>query len=484
MFALFAGLLGEGALAAVCFALHLNLATVSLLLVVGVVIHALYATPAWSVAMAVIATLLLNYFFIEPRFTWRVADPFNVVALLAFLATAVITSHLASTAREQARKAERRERVLAQLCAVGERLLALDPHGDTIRDTLRVVRESMNISATSFFDGDAATLYLEGESFTLPDKVRQTFIEGRDGRPAESAHTYCVRTGGAISGALGFEGLRHADIAAGPLVGLTIATIERGLAIRNVRAASANVRAEVFRGAVLDALAHEFKTPLAVITAASGGLQNSQRLTEAEQALAAEIESEAIRLNDLTSDLLRRKSLEEEELLPSMTTIDIRHLIATLTEQLARQHPRKRIEFLGGNIAPILIAGDRELLRLAVMQLLNNAVTYSEPGSRVEVKLTLKDTRVELRVSNPGPAIEPAERELIFQRFYRGKHTRGRVSGNGLGLYVARKIVTAHSGTLTLDPRSGNRGNMFVLSLPLEKRKNDNAGIAVQSVSC
>ena len=109
----------------------------------------------------------------------------------------------------------------------------------------------------------------------------------------------CIRTSGKVTAALGFENLRDPDLAERPLVTLTIATLLRARAFHTASRATAEAKTEVFRAAVLDALAHEFKTPLSIIVAAAGGLQEGAALTADEQELAGEIETEALRLSRL-----------------------------------------------------------------------------------------------------------------------------------------------------------------------------------------
>jgi signal transduction histidine kinase len=109
---------------------------------------------------------------------------------------------------------------------------------------------------------------------------------------------------------------------------------------------------------------------------------------------------------------------------------------------------------------------DPDLLGLAIVQLLDNAFRYSPPGTTITALAAFEDGAATVRVSNQGMPILPEERIRIFDRFYRGAAGH-QVSGTGLGLYVARKIVVAHGGSLELDTGHRNgQDTTFCLRLP------------------
>src|SRR5208282_6802738 len=118
---------------------------------------------------------------------------------------------------------------------------------------------------------------------------------------------------------------------------------------------------------------------------------------------------------------------------------------------------------------PAEVMADPELLRLALSQLLDNAVKYSLPDSEIKVEIEARGEMIYVRVSNSGSSIAAAEQQRIFERFYRGAEARRFTSGSGLGLYVARKIALAHGGMLDLDIERLNEGVTFYLALPRAK---------------
>ena len=106
------------------------------------------------------------------------------------------------------------------------------------------------------------------------------------------------------------------------------------------------------------------------------------------------------------------------------------------------------------------------MLRLALSQLLDNACKYSLPGSTIQAEIESRGLSVCVRVSNSGSSIPEAEQQRVFDRFYRGTDARRFTTGSGLGLYVARKIALAHSGTLDLEIEPAGGRVTFCLTLP------------------
>src|SRR6202035_3390135 len=128
-------------------------------------------------------------------------------------------------------------------------------------------------------------------------------------------------------GAIGFDGLRDSDLIVGPLSVLAAAAMEQAHSFRKSRDDAAATQAEVFRAAVLDALAHEFKTPLATILTAAGGLRETLSLRPQQQELADLIESETSRLAGLTSQVLRTSQLDQDEIKPRFERTDITRFV-------------------------------------------------------------------------------------------------------------------------------------------------------------
>jgi two-component system sensor histidine kinase KdpD len=242
----------------------------------------------------------------------------------------------------------------------------------------------------------------------------------------------------------------------------------------------AAVQTESYRTVILDALAHEFKTPLSTILTAAGALREAPALGLQHREMTEIVESEAARLSRLTTRLIRTARLEREEIKPWMELIDVSFVVADTVDQYARLPTERHISVVRNSHSSEVMA-DPELLRLAVSQLLDNACKYSTPGSDVILGITREDGQVVVRVSSSGFPIPAAERGRIFERFYRGVDGRRVGPGSGLGLFVARKIALALGGSIELDgddPGAAN-GTVFRLALPVSARERDDVAAAV-----
>ena len=240
------------------------------------------------------------------------------------------------------------------------------------------------------------------------------------------------------------------------------------LVITQLITRTAAVQAEVFRSAILDALAHEFKTPLATILTAAGGLCEIQPLSPHQQELAQLIESETSRLNELTSQILRTSRLDRKAVKPHLRHTDVADLVGELVAQYSRRFPERTFA-LSTQGRPVQVLADHDLLELAVKQLLDNACKYSPARAEVEIRIETDGKDATVRVLNDGIAIPVEERARIFDRFYRGSVSKKVVPGTGLGLYFAHEIVKAHGGRMELENRAAVRSKdtSFRVTLPL-----------------
>lgn len=424
---------------------HFNAATVVLVYLLIIVGQSLTGAFVLSALVSLIAAVCLDYFFLPPLLSMRIADPLDILAFAVFVTVALVITRLVSRQHVEASRAQRRGANLEQLYHVAWQLLLAKPVHIDAPSVLKTFREGFAASAVCLFDAGTAELHMDELSQSnLAERTRQAYILGKDTDDQDAGVVVrCLRAGSTITGAVGFEGLPEPEWVAGPLAVLAAATLEQARAFRKASHQVAAAQAEVFRTAILDALAHEFKTPLATILAVVGGLRESPRLGSEEVEMAGIIESETSRLSHLTTRLLRMAQLDREEVKPRLRNTNIIALVENLVQRYSAQFPDRQIAVTCQGPAG-QAAADRELLDLAVTQLLDNAFKYSTPGSAVTVGIGVEEDSVTVRVRNEGGAIAPQEQDRIFERFYRGTNVRKLVSGAGLGLYVARKIAVAH----------------------------------------
>ncbi len=407
-------------IAALALPLHLNSAATGFLFLMAVVLNCLDSGGLAAVVVSTIAVSLLNYFFVEPRFSFRVADPVDVAALAAFLTASLVTTVLAASAREQARAARRDRHGLELLYECSQRLLALDPLRSEPTDFLNVIRLVFGLKAACYFDAFSAVSFVAGDAESgLAERTRSSYILKRElhrsgeSRPSSGS---CGPPGRDL-GAIGFEGMDQAETLAGPAAALAAIGLERAQACKTASQAEDAARAETLRTAILDALAHEFKTPLATILTAAGGLREAGALNSQQAEMAEIIETQGERLGHLSSRLLRLASLESEDVRPRLGSFALEEEVMDAVERYAAECQKRRITFVNRG-TPKEVVADSELFHLALGQLLDNACKYSPPGSEINVVLESDAHAFSVIVASPGSNILPSERGLIFRAVF------------------------------------------------------------------
>jgi len=476
------GSMAVALLTLICFEVHLDLASVLPLYMLLVVVQSMTGDFLSALILSLLSAGCLDFFFTPPLFTLYINNALNVIALVAFVLTALIITTLASGERKHAESSSLQKDRLDRLYKLSQQLLALEPEAMMTEKFLEPFRQLFGVTAICAFDAETAELHIVGASQReLAHKTREAYISGHDLNDTDSRLSVrCFRfsSSGRMTGAIGFEGLQEPEETTGSLAALTSALVERTKAFHKATIAAAATQAEEYRSAVLDALAHEFKTPLATILAAAGGIREAGPLGPEQQDMAETIESESVRLSSLTSRLLRTVRLDREEIKPRMELIDLEWLAAQIAGQYLERSPDRRI-LLQNPYDRVELLADPQLLRIALSQLVENACKYSAPGSDVTIAIDRQGDSVAVKVSNTGSSIPYNERTRIFERFYRGADTSRTTSGSGLGLYVARKIAIAHGGALELEveDRASNKVT-FSLRIPVGKEAANRVGSA------
>jgi heavy metal sensor kinase len=212
--------------------------------------------------------------------------------------------------------------------------------------------------------------------------------------------------------------------------------------------------------------AHELRTPLAALRGTTEvALRGDRSPQEYRKVLASSLE-EVERLIRLSEDLLLlSRSLAGPE--PAQERVDLEPLLLEGLDAGARLGQAAGVSVRIESAAPAVVRGDATALRRALLNLVENAVKYTPRGGKVELSLTAEEGTASLTVSDTGMGVDPADAERIFEPFVRLDAARSRDTGGaGLGLAIARSIVVAHRGTLSVESRPGS-GSRFTIRLPL-----------------
>ena len=447
----------------------INPTTVALTLLVAVLIVSAVWGLRYAVFLAVFATLAINYYFLPPVGTFRIAETQNWVALLAFLAAAVIASQLSERARNEALRATQRRREIERLYAFSQRLMTTENVPELLNSIPRYLVESFGAGVAALFVVGRKDVYRSSPGKEV-DGAQLRAIAARGEPTMDREHQLFftpLRLGVRSVGAIGLYGgllSRETLEALGSLIAIAI---ERTAAVEKLSKAEASREGEKLRSAILDSVTHEFRTPLTAIKASATSLLSDANLDSAQQQeLITVINEETDRLNHLVGEAAEMAQLDANQVELQREPHHIREAIDRALEEARQFVANHTIEIDIADDLP-LVSFDLDRIKDVLCQLLENAGKYSPPGSSIRITAETSDHTLSVSVADHGPGIDDFEQSLIFDKFYRGKNERYRIQGTGMGLAIAKAVVEAHGGSIDVTSQLGN-GSVFSFVLPVE----------------
>ncbi|HYO89003.1 MAG TPA: ATP-binding protein [Candidatus Limnocylindrales bacterium] len=222
-----------------------------------------------------------------------------------------------------------------------------------------------------------------------------------------------------------------------------------------------------FKSRFISRASHEFRTPLAMIATSSDLLKNySERMTEAQRADRIDrIQTEIAHLTAMLDDLLNISKAQEigpDSLHAS--PFDLAKLFDDTVEDMRSGLGMGHIFEVLRDEGPFEFVGERKLLRRALVNLISNALKYSEAGTRIRVQMTRRDDAVLIAVEDSGIGIPEADQKQLFEPFHRGANV-AQIIGTGLGLAIVKQVVDLHGGEIAVQSAE-NRGSCFTITLP------------------
>lgn len=253
------------------------------------------------------------------------------------------------------------------------------------------------------------------------------------------------------------------------LTSLAEIAMDRHRSVEKEERAEAASQAEKLRAGVMDALAHEFKTPLTAVQTASSGLLQLGNLNSQQRELVTLIDEETSRLNRLCTRLLLTAKLAADQVGLKTDEVNVLQLITHVVASRADKAARGRVQ-VSVDDPSLAVQVDRALLTMIVEQYLDNAIKYSNADTPIDVAAHRSRSEVLISVHNLGPTIRIEDRERIFDRFFRGDNESAQIPGTGIGLSVVKKAAEAHHGHVWVIS-DDSEGTTFFLSLPTGARR-------------
>jgi two-component system sensor histidine kinase KdpD len=417
---------------------------------------------------SVAAALCLNYYFFPPLGTLTMSDPENWVALFAFLVTAIVASHLSGRAKQRTREALDRQRDTERLYALSRAILLTEANRTAPKHIANQIAQIFDFPAVSLYDGDTGEIHRAGpgDLRALDDKLHKAAVQGTLFHDEGGQTTVTsIRLGGQPIGSLAIRGAALSDGALQALSNLVAIALEKVRGQEVASRAEAARQSEELKSTLLDAIAHEFKTPLTSIKAAASALlSGAVSKPEEQRELTTVVNEEADRLGRLVTEVIQAARLEAGKIQLNRSRQSAAELIAAVLQQMPAATEGRRLEARIADDLP-MIEVDSELMQLAIRNLLDNALKYSSPESPVRISAEAGERGLLIKVSDQGPGILERDQSRIFEKFYRGPNTHSRVPGTGMGLAIAREIVRAHGGDIWVESGAG-QGSEFCIAVP------------------
>ncbi len=443
----------------------------SILFVPAVLGAAIFGGFIPSMVAAVAVVLVCSYFFYEPIYSLRVADPQEIADLVVFICIALVSSQLTDMARQSAAAARHRQRMLRRLLKFSRQI------GETVDPAMT---PQTVVQGLSIANGVAAALYLAQDGrltrvasvgdFGMHDPdATAADIWASPESPSETAHV--LRSAGAVLGIVVF-----APAASTQLDRLTMnamleqagaALVRMQLAL-NLEEARIAAKAEDLREAVLSSISHDLHTPLAsilgsVTTLESFGPRGDEDM---RRDLQATIREAAERLERYIRKLLDLTRIRSGRLQPHPEPIDVADIVDVALRQTARALAGRPVSTAGLFDLP-MVQADPVLIEQALINILENAAKYSAAGTPITVSGRADGMRVVLSIRDEGVGLDKNELQRVFAPYYRAGRLAGQVAGTGLGLMVSKAFVEATGCEIWAESAGAGHGATFCIGMPL-----------------
>ena len=404
---------------------------------------------------ALLSGLTLDYFLVQPLYTISVADPFHLFALALYLVNAVLVSYVVDQAARRTRTARRAAAESELLATVAGSVLRGE---DALQALVTRTREAFGLGRVRLL-ADGAVLVEAGEA-DAAGAARATSPVAGSGSGSATVVPVGARATLELTGP---------DLAASErrLLSVIVSQIDAALEHSALAQTASEVgplaEADRMRSALLAAVGHDLRRPLAAATTAISGLRATDvTLAEADRTELLDTAGESLdTLAALVTNLLDVSRLQAGALAVSLGPVDLADVVLPALDELGLGPGTVQLD-LPGDLAPVL--ADPGLLQRAAVNLLSNAIRFSPAGTPVRVSASRFADTVQLRVTDHGPGIPADRRDDVFVPFQRLGDTDNS-TGLGLGLALSKGFVEGMGGSLDTEDTPGG-GLTMVIALP------------------
>jgi two-component system sensor histidine kinase KdpD len=467
---------------------RLELANLVMVFLMGVVFIATRFGRGPSILAAVLGVGVFDVLFVQPFYSFSVADSQYLITLLAMLVVAIVISNLMVNVRSQAKVAAHRERRAAALYAISKELAGSQSEEEVVRIAVRHLHAEFSSRNVILFPDrngrvkhpkqKALAQSLLGADISVAQWVldhNQTAGQGSNTLPGAAAVYFPIHDEERVLGVLALlpVNLRRVFL---PEQQKLLETFLRqiGQAVARIRFSEQarltqmQIEAERLRNSLLSAISHDLRTPLATIVGSASTLvEGDQHLQPQDKLeLSRAIVEEAERMSNLVNNILDMARLDAGVVELNKQWHPVEEIIGTVLTRLQKQLLGRRVKVKLPPGIPMVHA-DAVMIEQVLINLLENALRYTPAGSDLEIEVEMGVSAVEIALVDHGPGIPQGMESRLFEKFYQARHEAAQ-SGVGLGLAICRAIVEVHGGRI--HARNGaDGGAVFSFSLPLDQ---------------
>jgi two-component system sensor histidine kinase KdpD len=463
---------------------YFSLTNLVMVYLLGATVAALRLGRGPASLTAVANVIALAFCFVPPRFTFAISSLEYLLTFAVMLAMALVIANLVANVRAQTRVAGARERRTSLLYAMSRELAATRSFDSLARVAIKHVAETFAARATVLlpdaerrlqqFEGSGVQGLLENADLSVAqwvyDHGRPAGL-GTDTLPAASAQYLPLIGTHQTLGVLAVQPMQRRRLLLPEqrhlletFAGQTALAIERAQRAEEAAAARVAVETESLRNTLLASISHDLRAPLASIMEASRKLNDPATPAdeEARRLLVRSIEAKAREMSELISNVLDLMSFEVGEVHLRREWHSVEELVNAALARLEGRFGERTVEVaLPKDLPPVHV--DAPLVIRVLVNLLDNAIKYTPPSTRITVSGGLEGDAVRVVVDDNGPGLPP-DPEILFAKFQRGGEGSN-VGGAGLGLAISKAIVNAHGGQISALQRPGG-GARFAFTLP------------------
>ena len=461
-----------GGITFLCFRLiPVNATTAGFCFLVEVLIIATVWGLIEAMVTSLVAMLCFNFFFFPPVGTLTIADSQNWVALVAFFATSIIAGQLSARAKRRTREAIDHQKEMERLYALSRAILQTAAQAAPAKQIAEQIAQTFRLPGVALYDHARGEIHRAGSEH-LTD-LEMALRKGNSGyipvNPTAHIVVSPIRLGGGEIGALAVYGSTLSETALQSVSNLVAIGLDRARAQEVAARAEAARQSQELKSTLMDAVAHEFKTPLTSIKAAASALLSEAvpKLPEHRELLTI-IDEDADRLARLVTEAIQMARIEGGTLQLNKGLHAPASLISAALRDMKHITEGRRVEVQIPDSLPLVFV-DAELIHLALRQVIDNALKFSSPAGSLTITARSKEDCLVIGVADDGSGIPEREQDKVFEKFYRspGHH---RVTGTGMGLTVAREILRAHGGDISVKsiPGEGSEFSLIIATVSPE----------------